>query len=188
MKIALRLAAPLALVLALAPALARADVKLGFVDLQRALNEVEEGKVAKAQLKKDFEAKQKMLDERQDELKRLKADFDKQSVVMADAVKRDKQAELDKKFMETQQLYVQLQKELSEREQQLTKGIFEKMSRIIGDIAESEGFTMIFDRSTSGLVYAPVSLDLTNELVRKYDAQAGAKPGGKAKPAAKAKK
>ncbi len=178
MKTALRLAAPVALVLALAPALARADVKLGFVDLQRALNEVDEGKAAKAQLKKDFEVKQKMLDERQDELKRMKADFDKQAVVMADAAKRQKQEELDKKFMETQQLYVQLQKELSAREQQLTKGIFQKMSKIMGDIAESEGFTMIFDRSTSGLVYAPASLDLTNELIRRYNGRAG-KPAPK---------
>ncbi len=187
MKIALRTLAPLAAALALAPVAARAEVKLGFVDLQRALNEVDEGKAAKAQLKKEFEEKQKTLDERQDELKKLKTEFDKQSVVMAEQAKRDKQSELDRKFMETQQLYVQMQKELSEREQKVTGGIFEKMSKIIGEIAEAEGFTAIFDRANSGLIYAPVSLDVTNELIRKFNARAGA-AGKKAEPAKAAPK
>ncbi len=178
--------------IAAAPAPGRAEQKVAFVDLQRALNEVDEGKAAKAQLKKDFDAKQKTLDERQDELKKLKADFDKQSVVMAETAKRDKQAELDRKFMETQQLYLQMQKELSEREREVTKGIFDRMSKIIGEIAEAEGFTMIFDRENSGLIYAPVSLDVTNELIRKFNSRGGvaakkpepAKKAETAKPAA----
>jgi outer membrane protein len=164
----------LAAALALAPLGARAEVKLGFVDLQRALNEVDEGKVAKAQLEKEFKEKQKQLDGRQDELKRLKADYDKQAVVMADQVKRDKQAELERKAQETQQLFVQLQSELSRREQEITKGIFDKMSGIVREIAEAEGFTMIFERNNAGLLFAPTSLDVTNELIRKYNGRFGA--------------
>jgi len=52
----------LLLALALVPAAARAEQKIGYVDLQRALNEVEEGKTAKALLQKDFAEKQKQLD------------------------------------------------------------------------------------------------------------------------------
>ena len=49
-----------------------ADGKVAVVDLQRALNEVEEGASAKAALKKEFDAKQKQLDQRQTELKGMK--------------------------------------------------------------------------------------------------------------------
>ena len=49
---------------------ARAEAKLGYVDMQRALMEIEEGKVAKAKLKAQFDAKQKDLDARQAELKK----------------------------------------------------------------------------------------------------------------------
>ena len=35
------------------------DMKLGYVDMQRALNETEDGRKAKEKLKKDFEQKQK---------------------------------------------------------------------------------------------------------------------------------
>ena len=174
--------------LALAPAAARAQVKLGFVDLPRALNEVEEGKAAKAQLEKEFKEKQKQLDAKQDELKRLKADYDKQAVVMSDQAKRDKQSELERKAGETQQLFVQLQSELSRREQELTGPILEKLANAVREIAEAEGFTAIFERNRSGVVYMVAALDVTNEVIRKYNARTGgaAKKAEPAKPAAPA--
>jgi len=39
------------------------DAKFGYVDMQRALNETEDGRKAKEKLKKDFDQKQKELDE-----------------------------------------------------------------------------------------------------------------------------
>ncbi len=164
-----------AVFLALFASAARAEVKLGFVDLQRALNEVEEGKAAKAVLKHDFDEKQKQLNVKQTEFNALKTEFEKQSVVMADQAKREKATELDRKAVELQQLFVQLQKDLSEREREVTRGIFEKMSAIVREIAEADGFTMVFERTDAGLVYAPPALDLTNELIRKYN---GRYPGG----------
>jgi outer membrane protein len=177
MRTATRLAAAAVLAASLLPAAARAEVKLGFVDLQRALNEVDEGKAAKAQLKKDFDEKQKVLDQKTDEVKRLQADFEKQAMVMSAEAKAQKATELDRRKMEVQELYLKLQQDLSGREREVTRGIFAKMQAIARDIAEAEGFTMIFERSDAGLVYAPISLDVTNELIRKYNArhQAGAK-------------
>jgi outer membrane protein len=175
--------AAIGIALAAAPRTHAAELKIGYVDLQKAVNEVDEGRAAKNQLKKDFDDKQKRLDREQEELKRMKADFDKQAVVMADEVRRDKQADLDRKFMEVQGLFVQLQKELSEREREMMRGIFEKMTVIIREIAEAEGFTMIFEKTDSGLLFAPASLDVTNELIRKYNARhKAAAEGAKKKP------
>ncbi len=170
--------------LALAPALARAEQKLGYVDLQRALNEVEEGKAAKASLKKDFDEKQKQLDAKKADFDRLQADLEKQAVVMSDAAKKEKGAELDKRARELQGLFVQLQKDLSDRERDATKGIFDRMAGIVREIAEAEGFTVVLEKG-SGIVYAPVSLDLTNELIRKYNSRF---PGGAKKTDASGKK
>ncbi|HYG67228.1 MAG TPA: OmpH family outer membrane protein, partial [Anaeromyxobacteraceae bacterium] len=161
---------------------AQAQTRIGIVDLQRALNEVEEGKIAKAQLKKDFDQKQKQLDAKQEELRKLKAELDKQAVVMAEDAKRAKAAEFEKKLMETQQFYAELQKGLSESEQKATGGIIDKMAKLTAEIAEAEGLTLVLSRNDAGILYAPSSLDITNELVRKYNQRFPA--GGKA-PAAK---
>jgi outer membrane protein len=170
----------LCLALALSPAASRAEQKVGVVDLQRALNEVDEGKAAKALLKKDFDEKQKQLDAKKAEFDRLQGELEKQQVVMSDAAKRERANDLDKRARELQGLFVQLQKDLSERERDATKGIYERMASIVRDIAEADGITVVLDRGS--VVHAAPALDLTDELIRKYNSRHP--PGKKAAPAA----
>ena len=64
-----------------------------------------------------------------------------------------------------------------------------RMADIVREIAQADGFTMVFERSEAGLAWAPPSLDLTNEVIRKYNAKfpsgAAKKPAaGGTKPAA----
>ena len=64
------------------------DAKLGYVDMQRALNETEDGRKAKEKLKKDFDQKQKELDEQQTQLKKDIEDLDKKRTLLpADKVR-----------------------------------------------------------------------------------------------------
>jgi outer membrane protein len=177
-----KIVSALALALALAPAAASAEQKIGYVDLQRALNEVEEGRAAKALLKKDFDEKQKQIDARKSDFDKAQVEFEKQATVMSEQARKDKGAELDRRARELQALFVNLQKDLSDRERETTRGIFDKMAQIVGEIAEADGFTIVLERN-AGLVYAPPSLDLTNELIRKYNARY---PGGQKKPEAAA--
>src|SRR3954471_15994828 len=58
------------------------DFKLGFVDMQRALNETDDGPKAKAALKKVFDQKQKELDEQQAALKKDIEDLDKKRTLL----------------------------------------------------------------------------------------------------------
>ncbi len=154
----------------LLPAVAFAEVKIGYVDLQRALNEVEEGQSAKARLKAKFDQSQVQLDKEQNALKVRKEELDKKRLVMDEATLRQKSEELDKEFMRVSGLYSKLQKELSEEEREATSTIFTKMRALIADLAEKQGFTFVLELNESGLLYGPPSFDLTNELVRTYNA------------------
>jgi outer membrane protein len=167
------------------------DLKLGFVDLQRALMETEEGRKARADLKKIFDQKQKELDEQQSDLKKKIDDLDKRRTLLgADKVKQI-EGELQTQMQKVQQTYMRHQQELSAKEQEATGKIFERMQRIIAKISITENFTMVFDRQQAGLVFAKPHLDLTNEVIRRYNAGEGKEGGGGApapgKPAAAAK-
>ncbi len=171
-----RLAAALAAGALLLPAAAlAAEVKLGYVDLQRALNEVEEGKAAKAKLKKKFEKSQQQLDAEQEKLKKAKEELDRKKLAMDEATLRQKAMELDQEMVRVSGIYAKLQKELTEEERKATGEIFKKMRELIGVIAEKEGFTFVLEANESGLLYGPPSLDVTNDLVRKYNEKYKAK-------------
>ncbi len=156
-----------------APAAHAAEDKIGVVDLQRALNEVEEGASAKKALKKEFDEKQKQLDTKQNDLKKLKEDLDAQVTMMTPEKKAERVGELQKKLMEVQQLYMQLQQDLSKREQEATAGIFQKMGVILQQMGEEQGYFAIVEKTA--VPYFRPSLDVTNELIRRYNDSYGKK-------------
>jgi outer membrane protein len=162
------------------------EMKLGFVDLQRALMETEEGRKARSDLKKVFDQKQKELDEQQTSLKKAIEDLEKRRTLLGAEVVKQKEAELQGQMQKVQQTYMRHQQDLSQKEQEATGKIFERMQRIIAKISITENFSMVFDRGQAGLVFAKPHLDLTNELIRRYNAGEGKEGGGAAasKPAA----
>jgi outer membrane protein len=174
--------AAIALAIAVPQAARAAELKIGYVNLQQAVSEVDEGKAARDTLKKEFDAKQKTLDDKQNELKRMKDDLDKQMVVMSDEAKREKAVEFERKVNEMQQLYVQMQKDLQEREREMMKVIFDKMEAVIKDIATAEGYGYVFEQQNAGLMVAPPQANMTQELVRRYNVKY--KAGAPAKKAA----
>lgn len=171
--IPLFLAAGLLLGLSLvsAPVFAQDVKKIGYVDLQRALNSVEEGKKAKAKLKKEFESKQKTLTKKQNEVKNLKQSLESGAEMMTDQAKRKKAIELQQQMASLQQLYMEMQRELAEKESKATQKIFGKMETIIAKIAEDKGYDLVLEKTESSVLFAKDSMDLTDELIKRYNSK-----------------
>jgi len=152
-------------------ATASAQVKIGYVDLQRALTQVEDGKAAKAKLERLVKAKQKDFDKMQDDLKRVKDELEQQAAIMKEDLKRQKIQDYQKKLMELQDFYLNNQKELAEQESKLTKPIFERFEKLMGKIATAENYTLIVEKAAT--VYAAPSIDLTDRLIKEFNASGG---------------
>ena len=159
----------------LAPTMAFAETKLAVVDLQRALEETDDGKKAKAKLKADFDQKQKELDEKQEELKKMKEDLDKKLPLMKAEAAAAEQKKFQDRFVELQGIYARLQKDLAGKEQEATSGIFAKLQSVVGTISERDKFDVVLEKN-SAVVWGKPSLDITNEVIRMYNAGAGKKP------------
>jgi outer membrane protein len=164
------------------------EIKLGYVDLQRALGETEDGRKAKANLKKIFDQKQKELDEQQEDLKKAIEDLDKKRTLLPADKVHEKEVELQTRMQKVQQTYLRHQQDLQQKEQELTSKIIERMNRILIKIATNENFTMIFDKSQGTVAFAKPHLDLTNDLIRRYNAGEGSDTAPAAPAAAPKKK
>ncbi|HEX9508465.1 MAG TPA: OmpH family outer membrane protein [Myxococcales bacterium] len=160
--------------------LARAELKLGYVDLQRALGEVEEGRAAKARLQSMIESKEKEITKEQEGLRKEKEVLDKQASAMSEEARQQKNNDLQKKVMELAQKWEKARQDMGAKERTELQAIFAKLEPIIATIAQREGMTMVFEKSGAGLVFAPPHLDMTNELVRMYNDQYHAKGDAKA--------
>jgi outer membrane protein len=156
-----------------ASAQGKGPTKLAFVDLQRALNEVEDGKKAKSRLKKMFQDRQKKLDTKQENLKLLKEKLEEEikGDLLSDAKKKEKMMEYQRQFYELQVLYSKLQKELTASEAKETKKIFKRFQEILRDLGLQRGYTMIFEKTESSVLWAPNDLDITDQLIQRYNSK-----------------
>lgn len=146
-----------------------ASFKFGYVDFQKTLNEVEEGKKAKAMLKSEFDEKQKKLDVVQNQLQAMKTDLDKQRLILSADALKDKEEEYRKKFMELQQKLATFKEELQTKEAKLTNEILMVVQKIVKDIGEKDSYTMILEKSQDVVLYAPTDADLTGRIIKEYN-------------------
>ena len=149
------------------------QTKIAVVDMQRAMNETEDGRKAKERLKKIFEERQKTLDKQQNDLKAMKESLEKQRDVLSREVLAKKFEEYQKAFGELQQTYMEFQRELQSKEGELTKEIIERMQRIMRRVGQTDGYTLILERSEGGVVFVPSNYDLTDLLIQRYNAGEG---------------
>jgi len=167
-----------AFVLANAASTVEAQVKIGVVDLQRAINETEDGRQAKRRLTKLFEERQKKLDAAQESLKAQKESIERQQDVLSEDALKKKVEKYQEDLMALQTEYVDYQRELSTAEAELTKKILDKMQGILRRIGQTDGYTMIIEANEGGVVWVPSNLDLTDVLIQRYNSQAKKGGGG----------
>lgn len=162
----------LACVLPLAlPGRARAELKIGYVDFQRALLEVNDAKQAKSRLQSIADERKKKWEKEQRDLMKEKDAFEKQMSAMSADARNQRQTDLGKKAYDMSQRFEKEKADLAQKEQSEMQAIFAKMNPIIASIAQREGMTFIFEKNEAGILYAPAYLDITNELVRLYNDQ-----------------
>jgi outer membrane protein len=162
----------------IAPRLYAQATRIAVVDLQRALNETEDGRRAKNRLKALFNRRQQALDKRQNELKVLKTEIEAQQKVLSREALQKRVEDYQKAFIELQSTYVEYQRELAQKEAQLTREIIARMERILRRIGQTEGYTLIVERNEGGVVWVPSNLDVTDLVIQRYNAGEGREGGG----------
>lgn len=150
------------------PAVA-ADMKIGYVDLQRALIESDAGKVAKGSMGKRVADFQTTAEGRQQNLQNLKEELEKKSLMLSADAKAQKERDFQQQTKEFQRFVKDAQEELQREEARLGRSILEGLSEVIKEMADKEDYTLVFERSGGALLYADDSIDLTDRAIAAYN-------------------
>lgn len=167
---ALALGLGLASLTASTPAAAQQAPKIGTVDFQRALGEVAEGKATKARLEKMYEDKKAALQKMEQQMVTAQKDYEKQAMVLSDAVRAQKEQELMQQQMVFQQTYMQSEQEFQAAYGQAMESLITKMKTTTEVIAKEKGYTLVVEINEGGVVYSTGAIDLTAELITRFNA------------------
>jgi outer membrane protein len=147
----------------------RAEFKVAYVDMNRAMNECEQGQVELKRLEAEFKVKQENAQKEAEELQAKVERLRRQEETMRGPEKRRIEEQLQKEYIELQQKMRALQGELQEALAGATMKIKRRMDRILGEQAQKEGYNLILDLQGGGVIYFEQALDLTNLLIREYN-------------------
>jgi outer membrane protein len=159
----------MALALSVGSVASAADVKIGYVDLQKAIQETSAGKKAKKELEKEFNAKKAELQKKETDLKKMDEDFKKKSVALSDEVKGKKMQELQAEMLKFQREVGESQINIQKKERELTQPILEKLQSSIEKIAKEGGYTMVLERNEQSVLWAKKDVDLTDAVVKEFE-------------------
>jgi len=160
-------AVALSLLMAAGSGEAASMTKVGVLDLQKALNATSEGLAAKERLKKKHEAKQEQVDVMKAELDSLEEKI--KSPVLSEGAQAQFKDQYNRKKAELIK-FIAAAKEEEEREnQQLSARILDGLVEIAREIAGKEKFTLILEKSGSGVIYFEDGMDLTERIIKIYN-------------------
>ena len=173
------LSAIIVMVILLAYGISRGEggIKIGLIDLQRCVQESEEGLKAVELLKKKKGALQRQLDEKQRELLELRKELEKQAMMLSMDAQEDKRKTIERKTRELEYFYKDLNEEMMRAQENEKQRILKEIiGTIIEKMGSEGGFTLIMEKKAGGVLYFTDSVDITGEVIKAYDQM---KKGGK---------
>jgi outer membrane protein len=150
-------------------ALAADAMKIGYVDLQKALNMSSAGKAAKEKMKVKFKDYDADVQKRQDELKKLKDELEKQALLLSAEARAAKERDYQQKVKDYQRLTKDIQEELQQTDADYTRKILEEIFKVVQQIGKQDGYTMILEKTESSILYASDGIDMTDRVIQAYD-------------------
>ena len=139
-----------------------AEGKIGFVNSQRILNDAPQAARAKKKIEKDFEKRDQELQRIAKQLQGLQESMDKNSVTMAESERRTKEREFGELTRDFQRKQREFREDLSQRQNEEMAAIFERVNKIIKQIAEAEKYDIIFQEA----VYANPRIDIIDKVIK----------------------
>jgi outer membrane protein len=161
----------LAALVAAATAVSAADIKVGYVDLQRALNESDAGKKAKADFKVQVDRLEGQLKSKKEELDSLKSELERKGVVMRDEERRKLEGDFEHKRLDLKRRFEDSQAELQKKDAELTGKIIQDLQQIIKEIGDRDGYSLILELGSSPVLYYKKSADITDEVLSTYNSR-----------------
>jgi len=171
-----------------------AGAKYAFINIQRIAAESAEGKALAAKVQALNQKKVQELNERNKQLQAAQQKLETGGSVLNPIALGQLQKEIERMQVDIQRFTEDAQQEVQQLQQELQEEFQRRLSPILDKVSTEKQLHMVFSAADAGLVWADLSLDITADVIREFDAPtksaapAAAAPAPKPAPAAPAPK
>jgi len=166
------IAMSLALAIA-APAAAQAPIKVGVIDVNRIMTDSARGKAVIEGIDKMQEERAAALKTMNDELAELQRRFQEGRLSLAEDKLAELQAQIEERTRQFQRAREDAERDVQKKRNDEIGKVEAAVFPIINALGREGGYTLIFNKFQSGLVYADDTIDVTDLVIQRLDAAAG---------------
>lgn len=150
---------------------ASADARIAFVDLEKALSTSRAGVEAQKQFEAQLKKAQTGIDSKKGEVERMREAVNKQKDSLNAKALAERQEEILNMEKGLKRNFEDKQDELRKERARLFGDLVKRMKRVVDEVGKAEGFTVILEKNGQGVLYADSGIDITDQVVKKFDAQ-----------------
>lgn len=139
-----------------------ADLKIGYVDVERIRRESAPAERASKQLEKEFAPRAQELQRREAQIKSLQGQLERDGMTMSETDRRAKEQELSRMGVDFQRMQREYREDLNMRRNQELASLFERADKVIKQIADAEKYDLILQEA----VYRSPRIDITDRVLK----------------------
>lgn len=144
-------------------------LKIGVFDIQKVMRGSKTVEGYRQKLEKEIGVKKKTFAEKQEAIRQGEEKFRKEGQKGSPAERKFHEDKLENDIKELKRLKEDLDLDLQKMDRELTQKAFREIGEVIGKIAESGGYTIVFEKSSAGIAYFQDSVDITDKVISDYD-------------------
>jgi outer membrane protein len=164
----------------------QAPLRMAFLDLQRIAAESAEGKVLSGKIQELTKKKTAELQEKTKALQANQQKLQQGGAVLNDATRAQTQKEIDRLTVEIDRFQEDANAEVQELQQSLQREFEEKLRPVVDGLVKELAIGLLFSAAEAGAIYVDPSLDVTGEVIKRFNAAKPAPAPAAAKPPAPA--
>jgi Skp family chaperone for outer membrane proteins len=149
---------------------AQQDVRLGVVDSLRVLEMSAEGKRIVAQLEEVNKVSQQRVAKMDDDIRALETKLNTQRLTLTDEALMNLTSDIERKRTDRKRFAEDSFREFQELRDRLFAKLQSEVRPIIAQIGKEKNLEIVFDLNNSGAIYFNPSIDVTEDVIQRYDA------------------
>jgi outer membrane protein len=140
-----------------------ADLKVGFVQVDKILQEAPQTIESNKKLEKEFSSRTDKLKADVKSLKERESSFSKDALTMKDSERDTKEKSLSQLRVDVQRKERELREDINIRRNEELGGLQEQINKAVTSVAKAEGFDLVL---YNGVAYASEKIDITDKILK----------------------
>lgn len=143
--------------------------KVGFVEVEKVVAHVQEGKVKLKELEDWAQPRREQLQKMRQQVTELHQELAKKRGVASESALKALQEKTVKAGRDLEDAGREFKRDFNQKQNQLLSGVAEKMRRVIEDYAKGNDYDAILIFKPRTIIYLSETADLTDTIIRLYD-------------------